>query len=83
MRADRATVRGIDRHVGGRILQYRVSRGLTGEDLAHAIGIDTENLRDYEEGKVRPNAALLFEISKALDVELARFFDGLDLSRLS
>jgi transcriptional regulator with XRE-family HTH domain len=71
-------VQDIDRHVGARIRQSRITLGLTQQQLADLIGVTYQQEHKYERGINRVSAGRLFEIAKALSVPVGSFFEGLD-----
>jgi transcriptional regulator with XRE-family HTH domain len=68
----------VDEHVAQKIRQARVLRGMTQSALAGQIGCSFQQLQKYEAGQNRVSASRLFQIAKALEVEPAYFFDGID-----
>jgi transcriptional regulator with XRE-family HTH domain len=71
----------VDRHVGERIRHRRAEMGLTQEDLGRALGISYQQIQKYETGANRISAGRLFEVGRALTVDVAYFFDGYDGAR--
>ena len=69
---------GIDRHVGERIRHRRTEMGLTQEDLGRILEISYQQIQKYETGANRIGAGRLFEVGRALAVEVSYFFDGYD-----
>jgi transcriptional regulator with XRE-family HTH domain len=66
---------GIDAHVGERIRKRRTELGLTQEELGAGLGISYQQVQKYETGANRISAGRLFEISTALDIAIAYFFE--------
>lgn len=66
-----------DRHVGSQIAAVRVQSDVSQAQLARAIGISSQQLQKYESGRNRVSASTLYEIGRALDVPVSRFFQGL------
>lgn len=66
-----------DTHVGARIRARRKHIGMSQEQLAHALGLTFQQVQKYERGANRVSASKLWEISLALDVPVAWFFEGL------
>ena len=66
----------VDEHVGRAVVTRRVSMGLSREALASRIGLSEQSLSECEAGTRRISASRLFEISRALDVPVAYFFEG-------
>jgi transcriptional regulator with XRE-family HTH domain len=68
----------VDRHVGQRIRDRRVMLGLSQHQMAEMIGVTYQQAHKYERGINRISAGRLYEISRALNVPITFFFDGLD-----
>ena len=64
----------IDRHVGDKIRQRRTHLGLTQTQLADLIGVTYQQAHKYETGINRVSASRLYQIAKALGVEVVYFF---------
>jgi transcriptional regulator with XRE-family HTH domain len=67
----------IDAHVGERIRLRRTELGLTQEQLAAALDVSYQQVQKYETGANRASAGRIFEIARALGVDVGYFFDGL------
>ena len=67
----------VDRHVGNRILERRMTLGFSLQQLAMLIGVTYQQAHKYERGLNRITAGRLYDISQALGVPVAWFFDGL------
>ena len=68
----------VDVHVGKRVRHRRWMIGMTQQQLAEAVGIKFQQIKKYETGMNRVSASRLWDISDALDVPVAFFFEGLD-----
>jgi len=68
----------IDAHVGGRLRARRALMGLSQEKLGEAVGLTFQQVQKYERGTNRISASRLWDMSKALGVEIAYFFEGLE-----
>ena len=68
----------VDAHVGQRIRHRRWMLGITQQQLGDAVGIKFQQIQKYETGMNRVSASRLWDISKALDVPISFFFEGLD-----
>lgn len=68
----------VDVHVGQRVRQRRWMLGLTQQQLAERIGIRFQQVQKYETGENRMSASRLWDISNALRVPVAFFYEGLD-----
>lgn len=68
----------IDLHVGNRVRQRRRLLGMTQQRLADAVRIRFQQIQKYESGANRISASRLWTLSKALDVPVAYFFEGVE-----
>lgn len=68
----------IDLHVGNRVRQRRRLLGMTQQKLADAVRIRFQQIQKYESGANRISASRLWTLSKALDVPVAFFFEGVE-----
>ncbi len=68
----------IDLHVGNRVRQRRRLLGMTQQKLADAVRIRFQQIQKYESGANRISASRLWTLSKALQVPVAYFFEGVD-----
>jgi len=67
----------VDAHVGTKIRQRRWLIGMTQHRLAELVGIKFQQIQKYETGVNRVSASRLWDISQALDVPVAFFFEGI------
>lgn len=67
----------VDRYVGRRVCEKRISLGYNQSDLGRALGVTFQQVQKYEKGSNRISASKLFEISRFFRVDPAYFFDGL------
>jgi transcriptional regulator with XRE-family HTH domain len=67
----------VDTHVGQRLKQLRILRGMTQTDVADGLNISFQQVQKYELGRNRISASKLFELSHILKVAPSYFFDGL------
>lgn len=68
----------VDTHVGQKLKQLRILRGMTQTDVADGLNISFQQVQKYELGRNRISASKLFELSHILMVPPAYFFDGLE-----
>lgn len=68
----------VDVHVGKRVRHRRWLVGMTQQQLAEKVGIKFQQIQKYETGANRVSASRLWDISEALDVPVAFFFEGID-----
>lgn len=65
-----------DEKIGANLREARIGRGFTQETLADAIGISFQHLQRYEKGVARIPAGVLVDLSQALEIPIAAFFEG-------
>ena len=78
--ADGAELTALDRHVGARVRGRRLELQLSESKAAEALRCTIDHLRACEEGRAHISAALLFEMSRILEVEVSYFFDGVSVN---
>ena len=67
----------VDAHVGQKLRHRRWLAGMTQQQLGEAVGIKFQQIQKYETGMNRISASRLWDLSRALDVPVSFFFDGL------
>lgn len=67
----------IDKRLGQRVRMRRLEIGMSQERLAAMIGVTFQQVQKYERACNRIAASRLLDISTALDMPVARFFEGL------
>ncbi|SDE50400.1 helix-turn-helix domain-containing protein [Belnapia rosea] len=67
----------VDKHVGQRLREQRLARGLSLQQLASIIGMNYQQAHKYERGLNRISAGRLFIIARALATDPAWFFEGI------
>ena len=67
----------VDTHVGKRVRHRRKLLGMTQQQLAKTVGIRFQQIQKYESGANRISASRLWDLSSALQVPVAYFFEGL------
>ena len=68
----------VDVHVGGRLRELRLAKGLSQQALAVDLGLSFQQVQKYERGRNRVSASMLYKAAARLDVPIDAFFDGLD-----
>jgi len=68
----------VDRHVGRRVYERRLSLGYSQSDLGRGLGLTFQQVQKYEKGVNRISSSKLWDISRFLDVPIGWFFEGLD-----
>ncbi|WP_299850795.1 helix-turn-helix transcriptional regulator [uncultured Roseovarius sp.] len=66
----------VDIYVGKRIRHRRWVVGLSQQELGEKVGVKFQQIQKYETGSNRVSASKLWEMSHALNVPLASFFQG-------
>lgn len=64
-------------HIGSLIVERRRELGLTQDEVAVMTGIDSSNIRAYENGRAMPNIHSLIRIAYAMEVEPGTLLVGL------
>ena len=68
----------VDVHVGRKLKQIRTLRRLSQTDVARKLNLSFQQIQKYETGMNRVSASRLWDISEALSVPVAFFFEGMD-----
>lgn len=68
----------VDKKVGKKVADRRMSMGLSREQLAEKIGVTHQQLGKYEKGENRVSCGRMVLIAGALCKSVAYFFDGLE-----
>jgi transcriptional regulator with XRE-family HTH domain len=74
----RPSCQAADRHVGRRLRERRVQRGLSLAELAAVLGVSTQQARKYEAGVNGIPAVRLPDLAQRLGVTTAWFFEELE-----
>ena len=69
-----------DLHVGKRLRRRRRLLGMTQQELASQVGVRFQQIQKYECGANRITASRLFDLSRAMNVTVQYFFDGMPLA---
>lgn len=67
--------------LGRRVAELRAERALTQQNLADAIGLSPQRVREIEAGTHNPSVRTLHRIAKGFDVEIGTLFE-LPVSRV-
>lgn len=67
----------VDRHVGRRVCEKRISLGYNQSDLGRALGLTFQQVQKYEKGANRISASKLWQIARFFKVDISYFFQGL------
>ncbi len=68
----------VDVHVGKRVRHRRWMVGMTQQQLGEAVGIKFQQIQKYETGMNRVSASRLWDIAKAMEVDVRFFFEGIE-----
>ena len=77
-RRTRGKPTSVDAHVGRRIQLRRMLLGMSQEKLGEALDLTFQQIQKYENGSNRISAGRLHQLSRALQVPVSYFFEGLD-----
>ena len=75
-------VSNTDIHVGKRLRRRRRLLGLTQQELASQVGVRFQQIQKYECGANRLTASRIYDISRARNVPVQYFFDGIEVETL-
>ncbi|MEN0079313.1 MAG: helix-turn-helix transcriptional regulator [Pseudomonadota bacterium] len=67
----------VDLHVGKRLRRRRRLLGMTQQHLASQVGVRFQQIQKYECGANRVTSSRLYDLSRALNVSVQYFFDGI------
>lgn len=67
-------------NVGVWIQAFRKERGYTQKQLGEMLGLSNITIQNYESGRRKPDVEILHSISKALEVDIALFFEDSKLA---
>lgn len=68
----------VDRHVGRKVCEKRLSLGYNQTVLGRALGLTFQQVQKYERGINRISSSKLWEIARFFDVDVNYFFMGLE-----
>ena len=74
----KSDIHPVDLHVGQRIRAQRKALGVSQGRLAEALGLTFQQVQKYERGANRVSASKLWDIARALQVDVAHFFSGFE-----
>src|SRR5258706_4980477 len=74
---DERAANAIDRKIGQRVRSRRLEIGMSQERLAELLGITFQQVQKYEKGVNRIASSRLFDIASALQLPVAKFYEGL------
>ncbi|MGQ0827221.1 MAG: helix-turn-helix domain-containing protein [Bacteroidota bacterium] len=65
----------LNKKIGQKIIELRISKGLSQSDLAKACNKDRQGIENLEKGKVNPTFYTLYEVAQALEVPVSALVD--------
>jgi len=69
--------RPTDIHVGQKLREARLAKGMTQTDLGNALGVSFQQVQKYEKGTNRMGSSRLWDTCVILDVMPSYYFEGL------
>jgi transcriptional regulator with XRE-family HTH domain len=78
LRRGAKVLQSIDEHVGRRVHVRRRHVMMTQKQLGARVGVAYQQIQKYEIGESRISAGRLWLLSKALEVPVSYFYEGLD-----
>jgi transcriptional regulator with XRE-family HTH domain len=75
--SEERTANAVDRWLGQRVRTRRLEISMSQERLAALLGVTFQQVQKYEKGVNRIAASRLFDIAMALDMPVAKFYDGI------
>jgi transcriptional regulator with XRE-family HTH domain len=73
----------VDAHVGHQVRTVRLLRGVSQEALGEKLGLTFQQVQKYEKGVNRIGAGRLYDIAGILGVEVVRFYEGLNGTKVT
>lgn len=70
-----------DLYVSRRLRRRRRLLGMTQQELAVQVGVRFQQIQKYECGANRMTSSRLYDLARALNVNVQYFFDGLDAQK--
>ena len=77
VKVDRRRVQDADRILGERIRARRNQKGMSQEELGHALGVSFQQIQKYEKGSNRVSTGRLIRACQALGCSISDLADGL------
>ena len=65
----------MEKQIGQKIRELRKRKGISQMDLAEKIGLSFQQIQKYEKGVNRISVSRLYQIARALDVDICIFFE--------
>ena len=68
----------VDLHVGKKLKQKRLERGISQDDLAGSVNLTFQQVQKYEKGVNRVSASKLYDFAKFLETDITYFFNEIE-----
>ena len=68
----------VDLHVGKKLKQKRVEKGISQDDLASSVNLTFQQVQKYEKATNRISASKLYDFAKFLGTDIQYFFEGIN-----
>lgn len=65
--------------LGRNIKVERIRKNITQEKFAEMIDMSLSYISKLEQGLTSPTAIVLYKMAKVLDIQMEKFFDGIDI----
>ena len=69
----------VRKRFGKRIKEFRQARGLSHDELAHLVGLDSSVIAGIEKGEADISIELIQKLSIAFKINISELFEGLEL----
>ncbi|MFK7761208.1 MAG: helix-turn-helix domain-containing protein [Candidatus Midichloriaceae bacterium] len=73
----------VDLHVGKKLKQKRLERGISQDDLAGSVNLTFQQVQKYEKGVNRISASKLYDFAKFLKTDITYFFNEIENYKIS
>lgn len=80
---DTQSTRPIDRQVGQQLRILRIHSSLSQAEIGQKVSLSHQQIEQFESGKNRMGASVLYEVTTCLNVPIARFFEALPEAELA
>lgn len=77
---NKTNIHPVDIHVGTKLRQQRLSKGLSQDELGKRVKITFQQIQKYERGLNRVSSSKLYEFAKILGVKIEYFFSGFSVT---
>lgn len=63
------------KNFGSRLRELRLEKNFSQERLANELGVEVSQISRIERGQINTSIAMLYDISKALEINISDFFE--------